>query len=172
MNEEITHDDVDRHFHLLRSDPEKFLELTNKLVGQHPADANAYFVRHQAWSRLGCLDLALADLDKSLSLEDHPLTHDARGKTLRGLGRYREAIDAYNRSEQMDRVEWRGGFGPLFRADCHARLGNEAAALADCATLPDDHWAPGMFGLPAGNRQEVAAELCRRAAAAHNRRQG
>ena len=36
MNEEITHDDVDRHFHLLRSDPEKFLELTNKLVGQHP----------------------------------------------------------------------------------------------------------------------------------------
>lgn len=59
-----------------------------------------------------------------------------------------------------------GGFGPLFRADCHARLGDEAAALADCETMPDDHWTPGLFGTPVGTKQEVAAELRRRAAAA------
>lgn len=171
MTKIITHDDVDRQFHLLRSDPERFLELTNKLVEQHPTDANAYFVRHQAWSRLGCFDLALADLDTSLGLENHFVTHDARGKVLRDLGRYREAIDAYNRSERMDPIQWRGGFGALFRADCHARLGDETAALADCETMPDDHWTPGMFDLPAGNKQEVAAELRRRAAAVRAGRQ-
>ncbi|MBV9826641.1 MAG: tetratricopeptide repeat protein [Alphaproteobacteria bacterium] len=114
----------------------------------------------------------MADLNKSLRIEDHYATHGARGKALRSLGRYREAIDAYNRSEQLDPTQWRGGFGPLFRADCHAHLGEEAAALADCETMPDHHWTPGMFGLPAGNKQEVADELRRRAATARARRQG
>lgn len=150
MNDELTQEEIDRQFQLWRTDPQKFWEVTNKRVEEHPDSPKAYFGRHQAWERLGWLDLALGDLDKSLSLEDHPVTHDARGKILRELGRYCEAIDAYNRSEQMDPDEWLGGFGPLFRADCHARLGDEAAALADCATLPDDHWKPGMFGLPLG----------------------
>lgn len=172
MDDELSQEEIDRQFQLWRTDPQKFWEVTNRRVEEHPDSPSAYFGRHQAWARLGRLDLALADLDKSLSLEDHSVTHDARGKTLRGLGRYREAIDAYNRSEQLDPIEWRGGFGPLFRADCHARLGNEAAALADCATLPDDHWTPGMFSLPAGNKQEVAAELRRRAATARARRWG
>ena len=110
------------------------------------------------------LDLALADLEKSLTLEDHFVTHRARGNILRRLGRYAEAIDAYNRSEQIAPDEWTSGFGPLFRADCHARLGDEAAALADCDALPDDHWTPGMFGTPAGTDQEVAAELAAQAA--------
>jgi tetratricopeptide (TPR) repeat protein len=166
MGGEITHDDIDRQFNLRRTDPEKFLELTNQLVEQHPCDPHAYFVRHQAWSRLGQLDLALADLDKSLALKDRSNAHGARGRILHGLGRYQEAIDAYDRSEQLDPTQWKGGFGPLFRADCYARLGDEAAALADCDTMPDDHWTPGLFGAPAGNKQEVAAELRRRAAAA------
>jgi tetratricopeptide (TPR) repeat protein len=166
MDGKITHDDIDRQFHLLRTDPEKFLELTNQLVEQHPDDAHAYFARHQAWKRLGQLDLALADVDKSLSLKDRHSAHDARGLVLHGLGRYREAIDAYDRSERLDPTQWKGGFGPLFRADCYARLGQEAAALADCDTMPDDHWTPGLFGAPAGDKQEVAAELRRRAAAA------
>ena len=63
MKDEITHNDIDRRFYQLRSDPERFLELTNKLVEQHPQDANAYFVRHQAWSQLACFDLALTDLN-------------------------------------------------------------------------------------------------------------
>ena len=170
MADEITNDDIDRQFHLRRTDPEKFLELTNKLVEQHPDDASAYFARHQAWSRLGQLQLALTDIDKSLALQDRHSAHEARGRILHGLGHYREAIDAYDRSERLDPAEWRGGFGPLFRADCYARLGNEPAALADCDTMPDDHWTPGLFGTPAGTKQEVAAELRRRAAAARGER--
>jgi tetratricopeptide (TPR) repeat protein len=166
MDDEITHDDIDRQFHLLRTDPVKFLALTNKLVDQHPDDANAYFSRHSAWSHLDRPDLALADLDKSLALEDHYVTHRVRGGLLHGMGRHEEAIVSLDRSEQMEPERWLEAFGPLIRADCYANLGNEAAALADCATLPDDHWTPGLKGLPAGNKREVAAELRRRAAAA------
>jgi tetratricopeptide (TPR) repeat protein len=166
MSHKITHDDIDRQFYQLLKEPERFLELANQLVEQNADDPNAYFTRHQAWGRLGVLELALADLDRALSLEDHYVTHRARGKVLRSLGRYRDAIDAYDRSQQMNPEQWIGGFGPLFRADCYARLGDEAAALTDCETMPEDHWTPGLFGAPAGNKQEVAAELRRRAAAA------
>jgi len=169
MANEISLGDIDREFQLLRNDPEAYLELTNGFVEQHPDNANAYFARHHAWESLGLPDLALADLDKSLALEDHHTTHGARGRILHGLGRYREAIDAYDRSERLDPTQWEGGFGALFRADCHALLGDESAALADCETMPDDHWTPGLFGAPAGTKQEVAAELRRRAAAAREK---
>jgi len=172
MVDELSQEEIDRQFRLWRTDPKKFWEVTNKRVEEHPESPNAYFGRHQAWERLGRLDLALADLDKALSLEDHSATHEARGNVLRTLNRYREAIDAYNRSEQLDPIQWEGGFGPLFRADCYAQLGDEAAAISDCETMPDDHWTPGMFGLPAGNKREVATELRRRAALARARRQG
>src|SRR5579863_3525761 len=113
MADKIEHDDIDRQFHLLRSDPEKFLDLTNQLVEQHPDDPNAYFARHQAWKRLGLLRLALEDVDRSLALEDHYSTHGARGDVLHALGRYQDAINAYNRSEQMEPTQWAGGFSPL-----------------------------------------------------------
>jgi tetratricopeptide (TPR) repeat protein len=170
MAKKITLDDIDRQHRELWKDPERFLELTNQLVEQHPNDPNAYFARHQAWERLGLSNFALADLDRSLALEDHYATHTARGGLLHGLGRYQEAVDEYDRSEQMEPTQWKGGFGPLFRADCHARLGDEAAALADCESMPDDHWTPGLFGTPAGTKQEVADELRRRAAAARDKR--
>jgi predicted RNA polymerase sigma factor len=163
-------DDIERQFRLRRTAPHQFLDAMNRLVGERPDDPNAYFARHQAWTRLDLLESALADLERSLALEDHYVTHGARGNVLRRLGRYREAVEAYNRAEEMATMEWKRGFGPLFRADCHARLGNEAAALADCDALPDDHWTPGIYGTPAGNKREVAAELRLRAAAARNAR--
>jgi tetratricopeptide (TPR) repeat protein len=168
-NKPISHDDLMAQFHLLRSDPAKYLELANQLVQHDPSDGHAYFSRHQAWAHLNRYDLALADLNKSLSLEPHYVTHRARGKILRDMGRYREAIDAFNRCQEMDPIAWVNALGPLLRADCHARLGNEEAALADCASLRDEHWTPGIFGTPAGNKAEVAAELRRIAAAARAR---
>ena len=85
---------------------------------------------------------------------------------LRQLGEYRKAIDDFDRSDALDAKGFVDSWGPLFRADCHARLGNEEAALADCARLADDHWTPGIHGSPAGNKQEVIAEIRRRAVAA------
>ncbi len=166
MPDKVTHDDLTQNFHLLRSDPAKFLELADELVRQNPKDHRAYFRRHWPLALLGQHDLALADLDQAISLEEHYGHREARGDLLRDMGRLPEAIDEYDRAESMDPEAWLGGFGPLFRADCHARLGNLEAALADCATLRDEHWTPGMNGTPAGNKEEVAAELRRRATAA------
>jgi len=155
----ITHEDLSAQFGLQNTDPEKYLELANRLVQQDPSDGAAYFSRHQVWSRLGRYDHALADLDKSLNIEPDHVTYRARGNLLRKLGRYREAIEDFNRSEALAPEEWLIQFGPLFRAECHARLGNEDAALADCANLPEDHWTPGLLGAPAGSREEVAFKL-------------
>ena len=162
----VTHEDLSAQFKLRDTDPQKYLELADQLVEQNPSDSSAYFSRHQAWTRLGRYDRALVDLDKSLSIEPHYVTYRARGNLLRKLGRYREAIEDFNRSEALMPEVWSIQFGPLFRAECHARLGNEEAAMADCASLPDDHWTPGLHGAPAGDREEVAAELRRLAAKA------
>jgi tetratricopeptide (TPR) repeat protein len=170
MDDEISQEKIDQEFRFWRTDPKKFWEVTNERVEQHPDSARAYFGRHQAWERLGRLDLALADLDKSLALEDHFVAQRAKGGVLHAMGRYPEAIACLDRCEQMEPESWPEALGPLIRADCHARLGNEAAALADCETLPDDHWTPGVFDLPAGDKPEIAAELRRRAAAARGRR--
>ena len=166
MPGKVTHDDLTQNFHLLRSDPKKFLELADELVRQNPNDRRAYFSRHWPLALLGQHDLALADLDRAIALEERYGQREARGDLLRDMGRLSEAIDEYNRAESMDPKAWVGGFGPLFRADCHARLGNLESALADCATLRAEHWTPGMAATPAGSKSEVAAELRRLAAAA------
>jgi tetratricopeptide (TPR) repeat protein len=146
-------------YKLLKSDPERFLAIVQDYVRQYPTDPNGYFRRHHAWERLGRRDLALKDLDHSLRLEPHWVTFLSRGCLLRELGRYDDAIADFNRAEAADPESWPMALGPLYRADCHARQGNEAAALADCARLPDDHWTPGVFGTPAGDKQEVTAKI-------------
>jgi len=163
---ELTFDDLLQQFHLLRSDPQRYLALSEEFIQQHPDDPDGYLSRHWAWGRLGRHDLALADLNKALGLEQNPVSFQERGMVLRQLGEYRKAIDDFDRSDALDAKGFVDSWGPLFRADCHARLGNEEAALADCARLADDHWTPGIHGSPAGNKQEVIAEIRRRAVAA------
>jgi hypothetical protein len=68
-------------------------------------------------------------------------------------------------------AEWRENpFILLYQADAHARLGNEAAALACCARLPDDFWTPGMNNTPSGGKAEIAQKLRQIAADARRRR--
>lgn len=164
----ITHEYLMEHFHLLRTDPKAFLGLAEELVCSNPEDPAGYFSRYQAWYELGRKDLALTDLNKTLSLEEHWINYESRGVLLRDFGRYREAIQDFDRAEATDSEGWSGGFGCLYRAECYARLGNEAAALADCARLGDDHWTPGPFGAPAGNKAQVIAEIHRLVAQARS----
>jgi tetratricopeptide (TPR) repeat protein len=157
----ITREDLSRNFHLLRHAPEKYLAMAHELVRADPASADGYWCRATAYETIGKYDLALADLNKVLSFDKHWINYETRGNVLRALGRYQEALDDYNRAEAADPEEWKGGFGHLFRAECHARLGNEQAAMKDCAALHEDHWTPGLLGAPSGNKEQVAAELHR-----------
>jgi tetratricopeptide (TPR) repeat protein len=153
--------------------------LAEEFIRAEPDDSYGYWSRYQALDSLERYEEALADLNKVLSIEESMFNPDdlgsrqkawvtylARGNVLRALGRYREALDDFNRTQKLDPGPWEGTLTPLFRAECHARLGDEEAALADCAALSDDHWTPGLLGAPKGDKAEVIAEIRRLAAEA------
>jgi tetratricopeptide (TPR) repeat protein len=152
---------TNKKFAILRSDPAKYLEQANEAVRRNPDDPDAYYDRHHAWEELGALDLALADLDKSLALREHPITRLVRGDLLHKMRRYQDAIEEFDRLQAMQPKEWSFAFAALTRADCHARLGNVEAALADCASLHEATWTPGLNGLPPGDREQVTAFIAR-----------
>jgi len=159
----ITFDDLEKNFSLLRKSPEKYLELANEFVKNNPDHAGGYFRRHFAWENLGHVELALQDLRTAHKLDPKNVDYYALGRVLHSARRFSEAIGFLNFAEQGD-PSWRQGPGPLYRADCYARLGNETAALADCACLNDDHFLPySLFDLPKGDKQQVIAEIRRRA---------
>jgi tetratricopeptide (TPR) repeat protein len=147
------------------------VDLKTEMIREDQSDPHLYFSRHQGWGRLNRPDLALADLDRAIELRIHPIYFLARGHVLMGLGRNRDALNDFDRGEGLDPEGWLDMWGPLYYAECHARLGNEAAALAACAKLKDDHWSPGLYGTPEGNKAEVIVEIRRRArgAAVHRR---
>src|SRR5262249_35997326 len=149
------------NYDLLDSDPHRFLQMANEVITSNPQDRNGYLSRHRGWDAIGRQDLALADLDKALSLRDSQITRQSRAELLRRLGRRPEAIAEFDRAESMNPSLWPTGFGPLFRAHSHAVLGNLEAALADCAALPNDHWTPELDGAPGGTKAEVTAEIRR-----------
>jgi tetratricopeptide (TPR) repeat protein len=152
---------IEKKLAILRSDPQKFLDIANKRIRRNPNDAEAYDDRHLAWEKLGKLEQALADLDKSLSLREHLVTRVVRGDLLHKMRHYQDAIDEFDRLQAMYPEAWPFAFAALTRADCHARLGNVEAALADCASLHEETWTPGLNGLPPGDKERVTAFIAR-----------
>lgn len=157
----------------MRSNPQRYLQITNSWIGQDPTSATAYFDRHFAWMHLDEPKRALDDLSKSIELEPSSISFWSRGDVHRNLGEYQLAMDDYRRAEAIDPAKWERDAVPLlYQADVHARLGDEAAALACCARLPDHFWTPGHNDLPPGGKAEIADELRRRAATANARTTG
>jgi tetratricopeptide (TPR) repeat protein len=164
----------------LRADPQRYLRIVNGWIQENPNNHDAYFGRHFAWMKLGEPQRALDDLNKVIELERDRMAFLSRGEVYRYLGEYQKAIDDYNRGEALDPAQWQDdAFGLLFEADTHARLGDEASALACCARLHDDFWTPGMNSTPSGGKADIAEKLRRIAADArktplypHARRRG
>jgi tetratricopeptide (TPR) repeat protein len=94
-----------------------------------------------------------------------------RGDVYRCVGEYEKALEDLDRAEAINPAQWaEAAFGLVSQADCHARLGNEVAALACCERLPDDFWTGSMEGAPRGSKAEIAQELRQIAADARRRR--
>jgi tetratricopeptide (TPR) repeat protein len=146
------------------------LELCEQYVREHPDDPNGLFSRFQVLEGLGENERALADIDRVLELDPNSGGYSARGAFFRGIGDYQGAIGDLTRAREYDEEEWKGSFDPHLRADCYARLGRLQEALADCEHIAEDHWTPGLMGLPAGNKQEFIEEIKRRAARARARK--
>ena len=171
MNEPRTPAETMALHRILRSDPQRYLNIVNKWIQENPENPHAYFDRHFAWMKLGQPLRALEDLTKVIGLKPDMVSFLSRGEVHRHLGEYEKALQDFDRGESIDPIEWKGtAFGPLYQADTHARLGNEAAALACCARLPEDFWTPGIHGTPGGGKAEIADELRRIAADARRKR--
>jgi len=166
---DMTAEEFHDFYQLLKTDPNRFRLLAEQYLQRYPDDPEGYDMRADAWEVLGHLDRALDDMNASISRRPTPWAFQHRALIYRAMGRYQDAIGDLDSFEAMAPEEWRGSFAPLFRADCHASLGNETAALADCERLSHDHWTPGMHGTPAGNRQSVIQEIKRRARVARLR---
>ena len=142
------------------SDPQSYLKIVDAWLTENPNNHQAYFDRHFAWINLGEPHRALADMDRVLELAPDSLAYFSRAEVHKHLGEYDKALDDFGRSEAMIPEEWEDlGFGLLQQADCHARLGDEANALACCARLTDDFWTPGIHHAPSGDKVAVAEKL-------------
>ncbi len=171
MQEPTTPEEMLTLHELCRSDPQRYLQIVNGWLRQNPQNSHAYFSRHFAWMRMGDPRRALEDLNKVIELAPSPAAYCARGRVLRHLGEYENAVADFHRGEAIDPKEWQdAAITLLYEADAHARLGREAQALDCCARLPDDFWTPGLDGAPAGGKAEIAAELRRIAGDARRER--
>lgn len=173
MKQPTSAEEIRTLHNLLRSDPQKYLQIVSDWIDQDPTNADAYFDRHFAWMRLGQSQRALDDLNKVIELEREvqPIVYMSRGEVHRHLQEFSLALHDFDHGEAINPDKWANDivFGLLFQADAHAHLGNEAAALSCCARLPDDFWTPGIAGAPRGNKTEITEQLRRIAADARRR---
>jgi tetratricopeptide (TPR) repeat protein len=160
MKEPTTPEEVKVLHELLRSDTERYLQIVNGWIADNPANSHAYFDRHFAWMQMGEPGRAIDDLNRVIELNPAPVSLMSRGEVYRHLGQYGRALEDFARAEAMDPAQWQDdAFGLLYQADCHARLGDEASALACCERLHDDFWTPGMNNTPSGGKAEIAQKL-------------
>lgn len=171
MEEPATAEETLALHEILNTDPQRYLRIVNEWIDRNPANSHAYFSRHFAWMKIGEPRRALDDLNKVIELDPTPVSFFSRGEVYRHIGDYEMALADFQRGEAIDPEDWQhGAFGPLYQADAHARLGNEAEALACCARLPDDFWTPGIDGTPSGGKPQIVGELHRIAADARRKR--
>jgi tetratricopeptide (TPR) repeat protein len=153
-------------FHKIReADPREALAICDDWIRDNPQSADAYFSRHQVLLDPSRTAEALDDINRSIELKPGWVDYWCRGHIHRLLGNYKDALADYLRAEAIDPERWeRDALPLLYQADVHARLGDEASALACSARLYDQFWTPGHNDLPAGGKAEIDSELRRGAA--------
>jgi tetratricopeptide (TPR) repeat protein len=160
MKEPTTPEELLELHKILRSDPQRYLKIVDGWIQDNPRNSHAFYDRHQAWMRIGEPRKALEDLNMAIGLWADQAALAARGNVYRHLGEYEKALDDYLSAEGIAPAQWeKDAFGLLFQADSYARLGDESAALACCARLPEDFWTPGLKEAPAGDKIAVAERL-------------
>jgi tetratricopeptide (TPR) repeat protein len=170
MKEPTTPDEVKALHDIRRTDPRRYLKIVDGWLNENPNNRHAYCGRHFAWMDFGEPRRALEDMNKVVELNPDADAFFLRGEVFRHLGEYEKALDDFDRSERM-MPDWEDfGFGLLFQADCHARLGDEGKALSCCERLPNDFWTPGIFDAPGGDKTAVEPQLRLIAAEARRRR--
>lgn len=160
MKEPTTPEEVSALHKLLRSDPQRYLRIVNEWIAENPNDHHAYFERHYVWMKLGEPQRALDDLNITSSW--------TRSRWC--LCRAAKSTGCSANTKRPWRIT--AALRPLIRRNGRTMhsvscikptptpaLGDEKAALACCARLPDDFWTPGMNSTPSGGKAEIAEKV-------------
>src|ERR1700679_1113053 len=102
MQEPNTPEEILQDHKVLRSDPQRYLQMVNDRIAANPDSPHGYYSRHQAWVRLDQPMLALSDLGKCIALDPTPIHFWSRADVYRHIGEYEKAIEDYNRGESID----------------------------------------------------------------------
>ena len=161
MKEPTTPEELWELHQILRKDPQRYLRIVDGWIQENRRNSDAYYSRHLGWKEIGEPRKALDDINKAIEFDSAPCaaSFEARGNVYRHIGEYEAALQDYRQSEALDPESYSEGFTMLNEADCHARLGDEAAALECCARLPDNFWTPGPHDAPPGDKAAIAARL-------------
>jgi tetratricopeptide (TPR) repeat protein len=152
---------IDRLHNLcLAGDFTTALSMCEAVIRQQPDQPRGYHWRGGTLQQMGRFQDALIDFNKLVDLAPtQTYAYRARTSALFDLGRYGEAIDDYTRSADLDKDQFFGAVNYLYRAECHFRLGDYDAALADCARVPDDFDFPGFRDRPDGSKNLILTDI-------------
>jgi tetratricopeptide (TPR) repeat protein len=135
------------------------LKLCGEFIAENRDHPHGYHMRAVVRVLMGEPHLALADRDKVVSLcPREPGAYMARADDEIRLRDFAAAAADLNRAEKLDDGHY-WPMIPLLRAQCRARLGHFADALADLARVPDDYLLPGFGTDAAASKRQVMAEI-------------
>ena len=99
MKEPTTPEETLALHNVLRSDPQRYLQIVNNWINKNPNNSLAYFDRHFAWMKIGKPQLALDDLNTVVELDPDVSAFFSRGLVHRHLGQYEKALADFDRGE-------------------------------------------------------------------------
>jgi tetratricopeptide (TPR) repeat protein len=136
------------------------LQICRGEIADNPSEAGGYGLMAAVLRAMGNPTAALPYRNKVVELEPGKVTsHYALADLLYDMGDYAAAIVAFTRTAELDDGDFYGPASYLYRADCHRRLGNYEAAIADCQLVPDDFDFPGFLGYWEGTKHHLLAEI-------------
>ncbi len=173
MKEPTTPEEMRNLYRTLQKDPQQYIRITSAWIAENPRNSDAYYDRHFGWMRIGEPRLALDDLNKVIELKPDQIVFASRGSVYRHIGQYQKAIEDFERGDAIDPAAWSANpIALAHQADCYARLGNEAKAIACAERLSDNAYVPGLGQPPAGYKHDILDGLHRIAARARRAQTG
>ena len=87
-------------------EPEKAIELYDRLIARNPDDAEAHYKRANALNMLSRSEAALESYDRAVALKpDYANAFCNRGTVLERLGRWEEALASYDRTLELNQSD-------------------------------------------------------------------
>lgn len=107
-------------------DYESAIREYDSLEEDYGKDEYIYCHRADCYDELGLTELAISEIDKSISMNDDYSNSCMKGQILRSAGRYEEAIEVFDHAIEIDPSD---AFGYYAKGWCHELSGDDDKAM-------------------------------------------